>query len=780
MEAKLICNANEFASIARSLKATGYVQAGVSGSPEDWLKITDIVVSELDGKIIHFKQANYEFLFCLIEFNHALYKRNRNEVAKRLLASLQEDIVNKLKTIGTDTYLLLSAYWSKSDNVEIFNAIEDCLQKIFSLYRSAHFIVCQRDDKFKPLEVKYELDKSGNYYYLISDENKEVQYYFHVFDDIYVYHKLPELDLRNDEKNYEILNPITGVEDASVKSEPVIFLAVPENTDIRSIIPDYDENSSQTFELNNYSNTSHRGVFVRHEFAKCSAKVAKITYKQLLTYQKSLNISMLDENIERYTLDNGLEVPMFVYSLDGNYAQNTIVNDRLGEMIKTREREWSLVPDVVLMYPVEVANVENIAKNVSSYNSDMILYMHYLNIRLQCETGVPYGHDGADMMERFKNRIARYYLGEVRCRITEEMIMDVMDKEDISVGSDIVVQLMVTVDKESNVGVLYVISLSSPFLLSHLIDNVVRNQLIVVDEGKTSNLYEVILRKWGLTIAGTPKSYITIPDNKEALKAEQLASLLMSETIYEDGEEFGQIVDKEILSVASEKYGMALYDIAYVGVTTNTYVQFWPTYQGSKQYRLFWNAVTAFYIELVLFEEAAINIFNKNLVSLMTEANKSEPEDFLEQNRNITVKFLNTVEFWNVQLNYQSSQKSIKLIRDSFEQQKLITRMERYHEQVRNIFEINKELVDRKAEREEKESNDEMNFILFILTIVSTFSALYQIIDYIMAYVAEAPIKNLYPAVANLIAAVGLFSFHLIRKRAQDKKKHKNHSDTRL
>ena len=234
------------------------------------------------------------------------------------------------------------------------------------------------------------------------------------------------------------------------------------------------------------------------------------------------------------------------------------------------------------------------------------------------------------------------------------------------------------------------------------------------------------------------------------------------------------------MTVASGKYGMALYNIAYVGVTTNTYIQFWPTYQGTKQYRLFWNAVTAFYIELVLFEEAAINIFNKNLVSLMTEANKSEPEDFLEQNRNITVEFLNTVEFWNVQLNYQSSQKSIKLIRDAFGQQKLITRMERYHEQVRNIFEINKELVDRKAEREEKESNDEMNFILFILTIVSTFSALYQIIDYIMTYIAEAPIKNLYPAIANLIAAIGLFSFHLVRKRSQDKKKRKANSDSKL
>ena len=49
------------------------------------------------------------------------------------------------------------------------------------------------------------------------------------------------------------------------------------------------------------------------------------------------------------------------------------------------------------------------------------------------------------------------------------------------------------------------------------------------------------------------------------------------------------------------------------------------------EYRLFWNSVTAFYIELILFEEAAINRFNKALVSLMSEANEDLPEDFLKR-----------------------------------------------------------------------------------------------------------------------------------------------------
>lgn len=58
--------------------------------------------------------------------------------------------------------------------------------------------------------------------------------------------------------------------------------------------------------------------------------------------------------------------------------------------------------------------------------------------------------------------------------------------------------------------------------------------------------------------------------------------------------------------------------------------------------------------------------FNKNLVDLMAFANKDAPEIFLEKNRKYTNEYLATVEFWNVQLNYPSSQKSIQMIRDAF------------------------------------------------------------------------------------------------------------------
>ena len=161
------------------------------------------------------------------------------------------------------------------------------------------------------------------------------------------------------------------------------------------------------------------------------------------------------------------------------------------------------------------------------------------------------------------------------------MIMDILDRQDVSVGEDIYCHLLVAADAESGVGVLYVVSLSSPFLLSHLMDNVVRNQLMVIDgEGKRINLYGYIRQSWGLSICGTPKSYVTVPKEKAALDDQQLAALLLSETIYEEGEDFSRLVDREIISKAEAPFGSGQYDIAYVGVSLNTFIQFYPSYRG--------------------------------------------------------------------------------------------------------------------------------------------------------------------------------------------------------
>lgn len=693
------------------------------------------IVTDLGGKFLYIcdGESDCAFLACLIDFNKGFCRKRSDVVAGHIFSSVTRQTIDKIRTIGNDTFWIKSCLVSGKERKSFF---EKCMGILGNVYPECHFVLCS-------CERRPSLCEGGGLE--------------HFLDGSYIYHYRPQIDMMG------VSLPFEG--------ENRLWLALPEGISCKGFFGEAHLNRKSVW-LENYSAQEGGSlVFEKEEFGGCMADAYEITYEQLLSYQKYVNIFSCKEHmVMRPSEEDGVST-LFVYTSEGKLSQGDIYNDRLREMVASRGKEWELVGDVILMYPVVAEDKSKITDALSQYETIINSYMHYLDVRLQCETGVPYGHDGADMMDRFKKRIKRYYLEAVRCRITEEMIMDILDKEDVAVGADIFTQLMVAIDEESGVGVLYVISLSSPFLLSHLLDNGVRNQIMVVKEqGTICNLYEYVKEKWEITLSGTPKSYVTIPSEKNVIDEQQLAALLMSETIYEEGEEFSRLVDPKVVGLAGEAHGMGQYDIAYVGVTSNTFIQFYPSYRGSIQFRLFWNSVTAFYIELILFEEAAITRFNKKLVELMSDANKVDAEVFLKKNRDVTNEYLNTVEFWDVQLNYPSSQHSIRMIKEAFQEQKLLDRMERYQSQVRNIFEINKELVDRHAEKVEKESNDTMNAILFILTIVSTVSAIYQIVDYIVGYVENAPLNNLYPLVVNIIILVVIAVVFLVRKRKKSRR----------
>lgn len=726
MKYQILKTKNEITRIIYDLKQKGAVVFGSDTMVKIVENYFDDSVSSYNAKFIHTSDEKDEALVCLIDFNALFYKQGTTKSAENILKHLGENSTGKIKTIGTSTYLVLACYICSKNTKDCFCQI---IEKIKSVYKETHFVICDFDNENMIKDIAHDFHKY---------ENESTICHIKSETDCLA------IDFCNEDNK--------------------IYLAVPKSIDDLSFIGDNLKAETITIDNFCYSNKSPL-CFEREEFTKCEIKAVEVSYDELLHYQRHINIFNLDEHFEKVD-----DKTLIIYTIDGELVQDGIYNTRLDEMVKTRENEWDLVADTILMYPISIDNIDKINNSPKQYNANMNAFMHYLDIRLQCETGVPYGSNGADMMKRFKSRIKRTYLGAVKCRITEEMIMDILDKEDVSVGADIYVHFIVAADAESNVGVLYIISLSSPFLLSHLLDNAVRNQLMVVnDDDNIENLYEYIRKRWDMTISGTPKSFVTIPKDKTVLDNQQLASLLMSETIYENGEEFSQIVDETILEAVESDHGVGQYDIAYVGVSLNTFIQFYPAYKGSVQYRFFWNSVTAFYIELVLFEEAAINRFIKELKGLMSIANKCRPEDFLQQNRLITNQYLATVDFWDVQLNYPSSQKSIRMIKEKFGNNDLMLRMQRYLDQTKNIFEINKELMDRNTENEEKKSNNTMNIILFVLTIVSTVSAIYQIVDYIIQYSSNNPIQNIYPLSATLISIIILVVTIIIRKNKDNK-----------
>ena len=486
----------------------------------------------------------------------------------------------------------------------------------------------------------------------------------------------------------------------------------------------------------------------KRQGAACEGVLLQCDYEQLLRYQRFINLTDYEEHFEQ--TDRGKAL---IYSEKYQSDSSLLWNDLLREMVKTRKAEWSIVPDSYIMYPVTYKDHDRLLECACYDNQEIGNYMHYMDIRLQCETGVPFGKDGIDLMERYKNRLERIPLGRLRVRITLEMILDILDHEDQPVGCDAEVEAVLSIDRSSHIGVLTLVSLSTPFLLSHFLDNIVRNQLMVIEEnGEAVNLYAYMQEKWGLNASGTPKSYEMIPKEKNCLNKKQLGAVLLSETIYEEGEDFGEFTDAEILKLTNSETGMGQYSRAFVVAHTNVLLDFEKDLRGTIQARMYNAAFTCFYVELLMFEEAALTCFNKELIDLMAEVMRIEPTEFLTRARTITNRYLNTVDFWNVSVNYPSSQKSLQMIRKSFLIDDLREKMEYNQKQVGNIFNINREIVDRQEAKEEKERDDQSNTALTILSVLCFFSAMIDGNDYlstldwlIPAGVLDIILKGVFP-----------------------------------
>ena len=565
---------------------------------------------------------------------------------------------------------------------------------------------------------------------VVSEKNLKSHRYDAAGENVWLFHFAPQIRMEDTYFEEEILLILPG-------QEVLLEMGI-------------EEAEVTMVELTGYEIVqSEKGsAFFRKPGAACEGVLLQCDYEQLLRYQRFINLTDYEEHFEQ--TDRGKAL---IYSEKYQSDSSLLWNDLLREMVKTRKAEWSIVPDSYIMYPVTYKDHDRLLECACYDNQEISNYMHYMDIRLQCETGVPFGKDGIDLMERYKNRLERIPLGRLRVRITLEMILDILDHEEQPVGCDAEVEAVLSIDRSSHIGVLTLVSLSTPFLLSHFLDNIVRNQLMVIEEnGEAVNLYAYMQEKWGLNASGTPKSYEMIPKEKNCLNKKQLGAVLLSETIYEEGEDFGEFTDAEILKLTNSETGMGQYSRAFVVAHTNVLLDFEKDLRGTIQARMYNAAFTCFYVELLMFEEAALTCFNKELIDLMAEVMRIEPTEFLTSARTITNRYLNTVDFWNVSVNYPSSQKSLQMIRKSFLIDDLREKMEYNQKQVGNIFNINREIVDRQEAKEEKERDDQSNTALTILSVLCFFSAMIDGNDYlstldwlIPAGVLDIILKGVFP-----------------------------------
>ena len=573
-----------------------------------------------------------------------------------------------------------------------------------------------------------------------------------------------------------------GVEKDGAKCECRVSLFVP-NLDVLSDYSiNYDDPPLETF-VPNCVVESDRGIPCFRSKENVFSKAFKISVRldDLFKYQRLINLSQYEEC---YCGKSVFYVQTLKYKDKPLYDRNGL----LESMAKERMREWAVVPDVFVSIPVVYDSLDRISPLVVQKKNKLTdSLLSDLDFRTAYEAGIPSNEKEVVFGVNINKRIKRFYLGNVWLQIVTESTETEYNKVGDPIGAASMVHMYLTVDMQSHSAVVTLYALSSPFLISHFLDNVVRNSLMVVEEEKKQNIYDYLYLEYGIKKRGSAKSFVMIPGEKNFLELSQIASLLASEIIYSDNASYGRITDSKIHEIIDPTfgkygdYGMGQYDRAIVYAYTNVILQITPDFPITIEDRIKESSITMFFIELILLEESAIINLDCEINKLLASGEKLTPVLFVKRFNCIYDEFSRTSEFWNIQMNFATSQNSLDIIRNAFRIEDKLNYLKRNQEHLQKVFESRCDELDR-------ENADRMDLSLAFLSVLALFSAWTDGFDFVAKWsekeggpIPDTVTYGIQNTLFFIILAVGcfvvwkLFGVPLIEKIKANKKSNKKH-----
>lgn len=484
-----------------------------------------------------------------------------------------------------------------------------------------------------------------------------------------------------------------------------IYLGLPINFD-QSMLFDYDNNEIEYVKVNNFNVSKDSFVY---DLGKKDTKLKylKVSYHELLIYQRYLNILNVYEIKYEY---NDKVILLYVRNNDKDFQR---FNNHLEGI------EKDIIPDVYTCIPISYHNEDLFKNQFRKYNNYLInRILSILDFRTNDEAGIPIKNDKSN---GFKNRLKRYYIGNVKMQIQTENTISFngIDNQNKDIGSSYEVALLVTIDELSNCGVLTLISLSCGLALSNYLDSISRNQINIIIDNNNVNLYEYLNNNYKISKKGSPKNFVTIPKERNEIPDDLLASLLYCETYYSNGEVIGSVIDKEIVELVKKPYGEALYNYAHLYGYSNISIQITPTNIGKGLYeRVLIESYSLFYFELILLEEASYNIINDEILEFLSVIDKHSPIQVIKKIDFIYSEHMKTLEFLNIQMNYPSSNRSLELDRKAFKMDELAKLVERNISQLNNIYNTRSDIIDKL----ESSILTTIGAVLTVVSIVSLFT----------------------------------------------------------
>lgn len=538
---------------------------------------------------------------------------------------------------------------------------------------------------------------------------------------------------------YYVKTKLVIKNDLTIDFDKEFYIAMPNNILMGKILENSD-NEFEKIEIEGYEVVSDGYLcsFKKLVANKIPAYIYKINYEELLEIQRYINITLYMEN----KLSDKEGRAFLLYSLTDFHKNDILYNKELLELIKNHNNEWNTISDVQIFFPIEYKDQKKILSKEQVGDVNINLFLKALDFRTYYESGIPKWTESNKSILDYRRRLHRIFLGKYRIKITKETSLMTYEFNLEDIGEPAFVYLIATIDLESNTGVITLVSMSTPFLLSHLLDNTIRNQILICandnDESNNKenyiNFYDFLESYLGIYKRGSPKTFINLPYEKDKMKHCELASLLMSETIYSNNEELGCFIDQDIMKIVESENGMGQYDRGFVAAATNVLLYFASILRTSIEERILEEVITVFYIELLTLEEAATEIANSSIIKLLTSISYIEINDFLQETHLIFNKYVKTMVFWDVKMNYPSSKKSMTMLRTAFKIEESIKNFEKNQKELRNIFEIKRDIIDRME-------STMLNYIILFLTLIQGISI---ILPMIFEDFANFPINQIF------------------------------------
>ena len=523
----------------------------------------------------------------------------------------------------------------------------------------------------------------------------------------------------------------------------------------------FKKGKAKKITLDGFKSVPDKPYFIQDPLGSCEATLySEVSFDDFYPIEHSLDIFNVTEGMKIVELKNAKIQSLIFYTeedKDNLYFPNIFESLQDFSMRK-------IIADMYCCIPAKYDDYDRLFKYSKQIDNNFLASNIVTGLIFQ--ENFEYGSN-IRTRQQFNNRIKRLDLETINIILTEELHYNYYSSSQIKPISieQIPSRVLISVDLETHTAVLFLICLSGTDLASKYLDMVSRNDLFIsisdkdakiVEEssrkdaliktefgGKTSNiiyLYDYLEIKYGISKVGTAKNMILSPyiatdrfPIADDANRQYVSSILYSEAVFEEEEELGKIIDQDIEKMFKNPYGDAIYDYSNVYISKSTVLQGGETYRDYAIERIDFAVVMLFYLELICFELSAILIASNNISlfinSYQIKGQKgsdkkfnNSSEEVLDRLDEIYEEYAKTLDFWDAQMNYVSSKKSLDLIRNRFEVNKYVESLKRNRNEVEQIYQSRKTKISNRT-------SHIVSIVAFLFTIVSAYDIIIETIN---------------------------------------------------